>query len=709
LGLSFSKDREFATSDELYTKWEQEFIIKMYKDELLYRKSTTVNWCEDCHTVLANEQVVEGCCWRCDNEVHLKQMPGYYIAITKYAQELLDDLEGLKDGWPNQVITMQENWIGRSEGLEFSFELSDESKEKLGNNFLSYSVYTTRPDTIYGVSYSALAPEHEIVKYLVENKLLPQEKIDAIVAMQSVNERDRAACEKEGLYLEIDVTHPLSGEKIPVWVANFVLASYGGGAVMAVPGHDERDFEFATKYNLPIHQVILRDEKKHDLTEAYTDNGVLVDSGSFSGMESTKAKKEIIKEFEQKLIGHKKVNFKLRDWGVSRQRYWGAPIPFVHCEKCGLVPEKIENLPVSLPEDVEITGEGNPLDNHPTWKHTTCPKCGIDALRETDTLDTFVQSSWYFLRYATNNSKWNEVGIDKDDCNYWMNVDQYIGGIEHAILHLLYARFFTKALRDIGEIDGISEPFKNLLTQGMVLKDGAKMSKSKGNVVDPDKIISEYGADTARLFILFAAPPTKELEWNDSAVDGAFKFIKRFFERAQNVKFESIDEILSIDHSSLEKQEKEARLKVYEALKKSTEVYTKSFTFNTLIAASMEAMNALNAQNNPIIWAEGYYILTNILEPIIPHTCYEVSSDLFDLNNFETKIELKDEVFEQDTVNLAVTINGKKRGEIEISPDASKDEILSIAKQSASKWIEGKDIIKEIVVPGRLVNIVVKG
>lgn len=709
LGLSFSQTREFATSDELYTKWEQEFIIKMYEKELLYRKSTVVNWCEECHTVLANEQVEEGCCWRCDNEVVQKEMPGYYVGITKYAQELLDDLELLKNDWPSQVLTMQENWIGRSEGLEFKFELSIESKAKLERQFSKYLVFTTRPDTIYGVTYSALAPEHPIVKYIVENNLLPDKKIKAIKEMQKISERDRATQEKEGLSLEIDVMHPLTGEKIPVWVANFVLSSYGGGAVMAVPAHDQRDFEFAKKYDLPIKQVIEGvDGIVEKQTEAYTVEGNLIDSEGFTGLPNIKAKKAIIYHFEQNSLGAKKVNFKLRDWGVSRQRYWGAPIPFVHCDSCGLVAEKIENLPIALPEDVEITGEGNPLDNHPTWKHCSCPKCGKAALRETDTLDTFVQSSWYFLRYATNPKSWNEVGISKSDSDYWMDVDQYIGGIEHAILHLLYARFFTKVLNDLGYTNS-KEPFKKLLTQGMVLKDGAKMSKSKGNVVDPDLIVEKYGADTARLFMMFAAPPTKELEWNDSAVEGAYRFIKKFYERAANVTKIGLNDFANIEHSSLNKEEKEARKKVYEALVKSNEVFTKTYTFNTLIASCMEALNALQIQKNGSVWAEGYYILTNILEPIIPHACWELSKELFELSNFEQKIEVKNEVFALDSIILAVTVNGKKRCEIEVIPDATKEDILAMAKTASAKWLGDSELLKEIVVPNKLVNFVIKG
>ena len=710
LGLSFSKTREFATSDELYTKWEQEFIIKMYEAGILYQKSTTVNWCEPCHTVLANEQVEEGCCWRCDTPVEQKEMPGYYVGITDYAQDLLDDLKTLENKWPSQVLTMQENWIGRSEGLEFDFKLSDESIAKLNGKFTKYSVFTTRPDTIYGVTYTALAPEHPIVKELIASKQLSPAKIELIKDMQKVSERDRATQDKEGVSLDIEVIHPLTGKLIPVWVANFVLVGYGGGAVMAVPAHDDRDFEFASKYKLDIKIVIDTKEGIINLEEAYTKEGELVDSGEFTGMKNTKAKKAIIYYFEQNNLGKKTINYKLRDWGISRQRYWGAPIPFVHCKECGIVPEKLENLPIALPEDVEITGEGNPLDTHPTWKHCACPKCGADSIRETDTLDTFVQSSWYFLRYATNPKKWETQGISKEDTSYWMDVDQYVGGIEHAILHLLYARFFTKALNTLGYTNS-KEPFKNLLTQGMVLKDGAKMSKSKGNVVDPDEIVSKYGADTARLFMMFAAPPTKELEWNDSAVEGAYRFIRKFYEKSTQFEVCSSKDINSIDHSSLNKNEKEARKKVYDALKKANEVMNKTFAFNTLISSCMEALNALSNQENNKVWSEGYYILSNILEPIIPHTCWQISDELFKRENFENTLEVKGEVYVVDSVTLAITINGKKRGEIEVSPSASKDEILELAKATevAKKWCEGKEIIKEIVVPNKLVNIVVKG
>jgi len=699
LGLSFSKTREFATCDPLYTKWEQEFIIKMHETGLLFRESTTVNWCEDCHTVLANEQVEEGCCWRCDNEVELKEMPGYYLDIIKYGDELLEDLKILEGKWPNQVLTMQSNWIGKSQGLEFEFELTEESKAKLDGKFEKYSVFTTRPDTIYGVSYSALAAEHPITKYIVEHDLLESETADKITAIANMSERERAQADKEGYPLGISVVHPLTGEEIPVWTANFVLASYGGGAVMAVPAHDERDFEFASKYDLPIKRVISGGEEL-----PYTLEGELVDSAAFSGLNNLQAKAKIIAMFEEGALGKGTTNFKLRNWGVSRQRYWGAPIPFVHCKSCGLVPEKLENLPVALPEDVEITGEGNPLENHPTWKHCACPKCGQEAVRETDTLDTFVQSSWYQFRYATNPKKWNDVGIDKEEANYWLGVDQYIGGIEHAILHLLYARFFTKVLRDLGYVD-VDEPFSRLLTQGMVTMDGAKMSKSKGNTVDPDALVEKYGADTARLFTLFAAPPAKELEWNDSAVEGAFRFIKKLYDRKEKVDQNSLPQI---DQGALSKESKLARVKVYEALQKSSDVYEKTFAFNTLIAACMEALNALDKQDDGSVWTEGMYIMLNLLEPIIPHVTTELSEALFGRQNLQDILEVKEEVFVQESILYVVMIGGKKRTEIEVSPSASQDEILVAAKEAGTKWLEGMSIVKEVVVPNKLVNLAVK-
>ncbi len=703
LGLSFSKDREFATCDPLYTKWEQAFIIDMWEKGLMYRKKAAVNWCPNDQTVLANEQVIEGRCWRCDTEVVQKEIEQYFLRITDYAEELLEDLSKLEEGWPAQVIAMQRNWIGKSEGLEFELRFDEESAKKVGIE--GFEVFTTRPDTIYGVTYTALSPEHPVVEALIQKNLLSPQQLEKIRQMRNQSARARQQAEKEGLFLDLFVIHPLTGQKIPVWVANFVLSEYGSGAVMAVPAHDERDFEFAKKYGLPIKYVIKPKEGELDTTKAYTEPGILIDSGEFSGLPSEEAKKRIIDYFEAKGLGKRKINYRLKDWLVSRQRYWGTPIPLIKCPKCGIVPEKKENLPVTLPQDVQITGEGNPLESHPTWKKTTCPKCGGEAERETDTLDTFVESSWYFLRYTTPRKFWEEVPFRKEDTHYWMPVDQYIGGIEHAILHLLYSRFFTKALRDLGYVD-LDEPFKRLLTQGMVLKDGAKMSKSKGNTVDPDEIVERFGADTARLFILFAAPPAKELEWSDSGVEGAYRFLKRFYERSERAK--PMQRLPKFDTSKLSKAEKEARKKVYQALQKSHEVYEKSFAFNTLIASAMEALNALGAQENEEIWSEGYWVLTNILEPIVPHISWEIADRLFGRANFG-QIEVDTKALEEDTITLAVSVNGKRRAQIEVAKDASKEQILEKAKEAAAKWIEGKQIIKEIVVPGRLVNLVVKG
>lgn len=698
LGLSFSKNRLLATSDPLYTRWEQEFFIKMYEKGLVYRKSAVVNWCENDQTVLANEQVEDGKCWRCGHDVIQKEMPGYYLKITDYANELLECLKDLDGKWPNQVITMQENWIGKSSGLEFEFKLDDRSKEIASED--GFMVFTTRADTIYGVSYCALAPEHSLTKKILNSDNTPKEIKDKIKFMLNQSPKERQIADKDGVYLGINAIHPITKELVPIWCANFVLAEYGHGALMAVPAHDERDYEFAIKFNLPIKKIIECDELPYTQK-----SGKHINSDMINNMDYDEANKTIINYFENSSSGKEVTNYKLRDWGISRQRYWGAPIPIVHCDKCGVVCESIENLPVLLPEDVSITGEGNPLDKHPNFKKCKCPKCGGEAKRETDTMDTFFESSWYFARYASDEKTWEKVAFDKKSVDYWMSVDQYIGGIEHAILHLLYARFFQKVLRDLGYLRD-SEPFASLLTQGMVTKDGAKMSKSKGNTVDPDEIINRYGADTARLFILFAAPPQKELEWNDSAVEGSFKFINRLYDRSVNAY--KTEQIPSINHANLNKDEKYARLKVYEALKKSREVFESSFTFNTLIAACMEALNALNAQQNKDIWTEGYYIILSLLEPIIPHVSWEISSELFGLKNLR-KIELKSEVFESDTINLAITINGKRRAEIVIDKSLSDQEIINQAKIAASKWIGSSEIIKEIYVPNKLVNIVIKG
>lgn len=707
LGLSFSQEREFATSDEGYTRWEQEFFIKMWEKGLIYRKEAYLNYCPNDKTILANEQVIDGKCWRCDTPVVQKKMNQYYIKITQYAEELLSCLDDLEGHWGAQVLSMQRNWIGKSKGLKFSFDLSLDSVKKLGGEIKKLEVFTTRADTIYGVTYCAIAPEHEIVKSLIESKSLDSEIIEKIKAIQNLAARERAQSEKIGFDLGIKVIHPLTKEEIPVWMANFVLMDYGSGAVMSVPAHDERDFEFAKAYNLPK-KIVIKGKDSHISESGYFEEGELVDSGEFSTLSSSKAREKIIAYFEKNNLGEGVINYKLRDWGLSRQRYWGAPIPMVHCKTCGIVSEKIQNLPITLPEDVVIDGEGNPLDKHPSWKSCKCPQCGEEAIRESDTMDTFIQSSWYFLRYTTPKELWDKQAFDKKYLEYWLGVDEYIGGIEHAILHLLYARFFTKVLRDLGYIK-LDEPFNNLLTQGMVLKNGAKMSKSKGNVVNPNEIIAKYGADTARLFVLFAAPPSRELEWNDSALEGAFRFLKRLWEKSSLLTpSESLPPYTA--YQALTKEAQYARTKVHEALQKSHDIFSKKqsgYAFNTLIAACMEAFNALNEQTDNSVWNEGYFILLHILEPIIPHICWELSQKYFKCANF-THLSVDENALKKQSLIYAVTINGKKRAEIELELDLNKEQILESAKESVAKWLEDMVIIKEIIVPNKLVNFVVK-
>ncbi|MDR0664950.1 MAG: leucine--tRNA ligase [Helicobacteraceae bacterium] len=702
LGLSFAWKREFATSDPLYTKHEQALFIDLWNMGLIERKTGLLNWCPRDHTVLANEQVIDGKCWRCDTPVVLKETGQYYFKITKYASELLDDLKKLEGKWPNQVLTMQENWIGKSEGLEFSFKLDQPSIDKLGGAIEEFSVFTTRADTIYGVTYCALAPEHPIVRKLQERKSLESQALELVARLQRTPPKDRGGGKKEGVFLGLNAIHPLTGEKTPLWCANFVLSEYGGGAVMSVPAHDSRDYEFAKIYDLPIVRVVAPLSGEAPLDTAFTEDGVLINGGDFTNLTSFEARKAIAARFEALNVGKSVVNYKLKDWGVSRQRYWGAPIPLIVCDRCGIVPEEKVNLPVTLPDDVVIDGEGNPLDNHPTFKNAICPKCGAKARRETDTMDTFVQSSWYFLRYATPPALWESVAFDEASADRYMPVDLYIGGIEHAILHLLYARFFTKALRDAGHI-AIDEPFGALLTQGMVLKDGAKMSKSKGNTVDPDDMIKRFGADAVRMFILFAAPPAKELEWNDNALEGCFRFLNRLWNNAQKV---TIHNLPTIDHFALTGAEKTARRKVYEAAQKSEEVFSKTYAFNTLIAACMEALNALQDQDNKEVWSEGYFVLTTLLEPIAPHICAELSQRLFQREVF-TPIVILREVFELERVTYAAQINGKLRGEFEVSASADNAEIIDAAKKRVGDRLNG-EIVKAIVVPNKLVNFVVK-
>lgn len=726
LGFSFSKTREFATSDEIYTRWEQEFFCQMWDKGLVYRKKAYLNWCPQDKTVLANEQVIDGKCWRCDSPVVQKEMYQYYLKITDYAEELLSDLEKLE--WSNQVLTMQKNWIGKSSGLEFSFKLSYDSfgadlgaesnaldstnraESSILGDFSELSVFTTRPDTIYGVTYCALSPEHPLVRHLIAKGALDSAKIAEITAIQNTSARDRLSKEKIGIPLGIHALHPLTNERLEIFVANFVLMDYGSGAIMCVPAHDERDFEFAKKYGLKIIDVI----ENSDRFEA---NGVLKNSFEFDGLTVKDAQEAIIAHFERENLGKRVTNYKLRDWGISRQRYWGTPIPLINCEKCGILKEP--NLPVLLPEKVDFSAEGNPLLSNKEWLFTKCPKCGEKATRESDTMDTFVESSWYFLRYTTPRDLWEKAALDADSLKYWLNIDEYIGGIEHAVLHLLYARFFTKVLRDLGHLQ-IDEPFARLLTQGMVLKNGAKMSKSKGNVVEPKSIIESYGADSARLFILFAAPPTKELEWNDDALKGASNFLNRLYNNAERLENANLD-FNNLAFGDLSEVQKLARRKVYEALQKSNAVFAnKDYPFNTLIASCMEALNALIALDSTNkgaessaeleslkVWFEGYYILLNILEPIIPHICYELSERFFGCVNFR-EIAVDKNALKSDTITLAVSVNGKRRAEIAVSADSSNEAILESAKSAVAKWVENKQIIKEIIVPNKLVNFVIK-
>ncbi len=695
LGFSFSKNREFATSDPDYTKFEQQFFIDLWEKGLIYRKKAMLNWCPNDKTVLANEQVIDGRCWRCDTEVVQKELYQYYLKITNYAEELLKDLETLENHWPSQVLIMQKNWIGKSSGLQFGFKIADECL-KACNGIQEIEVFTTRADTIYGVTYIAIAPEHPLVEHAI--KRVSQEDSKMIKAILNTTQRERAL-EKKGAFLGIYAIHPLTKQKIPVWVANFALANYGSGALMGVPACDERDFEFANLYHIPI-KVITQSSQNLP----HTKEEVLKNSGEWSDLSSSVAREKIIAYFEKENLGKRVINYRLQDWGVSRQRYWGAPIPMIHCKHCGIVPET--QLPVTLPEDIVIDGEGNPLEKHASWKLAQCPKCHKDALRETDTMDTFIQSSWYFLRYTTPKNQRENQAFDQNYLKYFMPVDTYIGGIEHAILHLLYARFFTKALRDLGYLH-LDEPFKQLITQGMVLKDGAKMSKSKGNVVSPKEILKKYGADAARLFILFAAPPAKELEWNDSALEGAHRFIKRLYDKANAITpTTSKPEFKEV---SLNEVQKLARKKVYEALKKSHEIFNKAesaYAFNTLIASCMEALNALSVQNNERILCEGYFVLLQILEPIIPHTAWELSERLFKRENFKP-IAIDEDALMEDFMTLGLTINGKRRAQLKVNINASKEEIIVLAKKELEKYLEKASVKKEIYVPNKLVNFVI--
>lgn len=714
LGLSYDWDREVTTCKEDYYKWTQWFFELFYKRGLAVKKESAVNWCDTCNTVLANEQVIDGKCWRCDHEVVKKDLSQWFFKITDYADELLKDLE-LLPGWPERVKTMQHNWIGRSEGLEFSFEIPALND--------TVAVYTTRPDTAYGVTFMALAAEHPLIKKICENNPKADE-INAFcerVRNQSEIERTSSESEKEGVFTGVYCINPFTGRKVEIWVTNYVLYDYGTGAVMGVPTGDQRDWMFADKYGIEKIVTICpigKELKLEEMTCAYEEKeGMLVNSGEFTGMEMHKAMSAIMDKAEAEGFGKRRVNYRLRDWLISRQRYWGAPIPIIYCPHCGevLVPE--DQLPVRLPEDVSFTaGAKSPLATSEEFVHCKCPKCGADATRETDTMDTFLCSSWYYLRYTDAHN--DKMPFDKELNNYWGPVDQYIGGIEHAILHLLYSRFFVKVLRDAGLVD-YDEPFSNLLTQGMVIKDGAKMSKSLGNVVSPEEILSKYGADTARLFILFAAPPERELEWSDQGVEGSFRFLNRIWRIVQAFEAVLAQKVTEYDHSNLNEADKDLRRVLHSSIKKVTNDIETRFNFNTAISTMMELVNALYAykeaakEPNAGLIYEAISDLIKMMSPFVPHITEELWRGAIDANSSvheQSWPECDEEALKVDNVEIVLQVNGKVRGRLTVPAEVTKEELEKIAMADANvqAHIGDATVRKVICVPGRLVNIVAK-
>lgn len=714
LGLSYDWDREVTTCKEDYYKWTQWFFELFYKRGLAVKKESAVNWCDTCNTVLANEQVIDGKCWRCDHEVVKKDLSQWFFKITDYADELLKDLD-LLPGWPERVKTMQHNWIGRSEGLEFSFEIPALND--------TVAVYTTRPDTAYGVTFMALAAEHPLIKKICENNPKADE-INAFcerVRNQSEIERTSSESEKEGVFTGVCCINPFTGRKVEIWVTNYVLYDYGTGAVMGVPTGDQRDWMFADKYGIEKIVTICpigKELKLEEMTCAYEEKeGMLVNSGEFTGMEMHKAMSAIMDKAEAEGFGKRRVNYRLRDWLISRQRYWGAPIPIIYCPHCGevLVPE--DQLPVRLPEDVSFTaGAKSPLATSEEFVHCKCPKCGADAIRETDTMDTFLCSSWYYLRYTDAHN--DKMPFDKELNNYWGPVDQYIGGIEHAILHLLYSRFFVKVLRDAGLVD-YDEPFSNLLTQGMVIKDGAKMSKSLGNVVSPEEILSKYGADTARLFILFAAPPERELEWSDQGVEGSFRFLNRIWRIVQAFEAVLAQKVTEYDHSNLSEADKDLRRVLHSSIKKVTNDIETRFNFNTAISTMMELVNALYAykeaakEPNAGLIYEAISDLIKMMSPFVPHITEELWRGAIDANSSvheQSWPECDEEALKVDNVEIVLQVNGKVRGRLTVPAEATKEELEKIAMADANvqAHIGDATVRKVICVPGRLVNIVAK-
>lgn len=714
LGLSYDWDREVTTCKEDYYKWTQWFFELFYKRGLAVKKESAVNWCDTCNTVLANEQVIDGKCWRCDHEVVKKDLSQWFFKITDYADELLKDLD-LLPGWPERVKTMQHNWIGRSEGLEFSFEIPALND--------TVAVYTTRPDTAYGVTFMALAAEHPLIKKICENNPKADE-INAFcerVRNQSEIERTSSESEKEGVFTGVYCINPFTGRKVEIWVTNYVLYDYGTGAVMGVPTGDQRDWMFADKYGIEKIVTICpigKELKLEEMTCAYEEKeGMLVNSGEFTGMEMHKAMSAIMDKAEAEGFGKRRVNYRLRDWLISRQRYWGAPIPIIYCPHCGevLVPE--DQLPVRLPEDVSFNaGAKSPLATSEEFVHCKCPKCGADATRETDTMDTFLCSSWYYLRYTDAHN--DKMPFDKELNNYWGPVDQYIGGIEHAILHLLYSRFFVKVLRDAGLVD-YDEPFSNLLTQGMVIKDGAKMSKSLGNVVSPEEILSKYGADTARLFILFAAPPERELEWSDQGVEGSFRFLNRIWRIVQAFEAVLAQKVTEYDHSNLSEADKDLRRVLHSSIKKVTNDIETRFNFNTAISTMMELVNALYAykeaakEPNAGLVYEAISDLIKMMSPFVPHITEELWRGAIDANSSvheQSWPECDEEALKVDNVEIVLQVNGKVRGRLTVPAEATKEELEKIAMADANvqAHIGDATVRKFICVPGRLVNIVAK-
>ena len=725
LGLSYDWDREVTTCKPDYYKWTQWLFLQLYKKGLVYKKEAAVNWCNNCATVLANEQVIDGKCWRCDSEVEKKYLSQWFIKITDYAEVLLDDLDKLT-GWGDNVKTMQANWIGKSQGAIFRFPVVDTPNgEKL-----EVPVYTTRPDTVHGITYLVVAPEYKDIEKLTtpENK----EAVEAYRAnARKMTEIERLSTErvKTGVALGTHCKNPFTGEIFPLWTADYALVEYGTGAVMAVPTHDTRDFDFAKKYNLPMKVVITPHPSSghplpqgaRDLTEAYTEPGVLVNSGEFNGMKNEEAKKAITEKAVREGFGEFKTQYRLRDWLISRQRYWGAPIPVVYCEKCGIQPVPEEQLPVLLPKDVDFSVVGkSPILTSKTFLETTCPCCGGKARRETDTMDTFICSSWYYLRYA--DAKNDKLPFAKDKVNHWLPVDQYVGGIEHAILHLLYSRFFTKALRDLGLLD-FDEPFKNLLTQGMVLKDGSKMSKSKGNTVDPDEIFENYGADTARLFILSDSPPARDFDWSDAGVEGCYKFLNRVWRLiASNAEDISLDDAASFTHSaSLKKENDDLVRNVHMAIKGITNDISNDFQFNTVISKYRELTNAIYEwrgkkseldNEDKKVMSFAIVTLMKLMSPVAVHLTEEAWHDLGGKGSIhdETWCKWDENLAKASSITLVVQVNGKLKDKIEADEACSEDELKALALNSpkVKELTEGKTIVKTIVVPKKLVNIVVK-